>query len=185
MVFFQVISDSVKADSLANSNTPSREGAQAAREGHGASVGATGGPWVAKASAAHKGREGGTGTAPSLRTKPWHHHPAPHELRTSNSQDPVPLSLGPPEAQWPRNHCSECLLPSFPNLPPSLRTSLLPWTEVAVYFSSYSYSFLRLRWQDKVLGGEPNSRFQGHARAMSARSHKSKYQRNGKGAEKH
>jgi hypothetical protein len=30
---------------------------------------------------------------------------------------------------------------------------------VALYFNSYS--FLRLRWQDKVLGGKPNSRLQG------------------------
>lgn len=50
---------------------------------------------------------------------------------------------------------------SIPSLVPRvlLFTDLLPWTEVAVDFSSYS--FLRLRWQDKVLGGKPNSRLQG------------------------
>lgn len=38
-------------------------------------------------------------------------------------------------------------------------TDLLPWTEVVVDFSPYS--FLRLRWRDKVLGGKPDSRLQG------------------------
>lgn len=48
---------------------------------------------------------------------------------------------------------------SVPFLPQCPLLTDLPWTEVVVDFSSYS--FLRLRWRDKVLGGKPNSRLQG------------------------
>lgn len=51
---------------------------------------------------------------------------------------------------------SEHLFLSFPSV---LFLTDLPWTEVVGGFPSYS--FLRLRWRDKVLGGKPNSRLQG------------------------
>lgn len=59
-------------------------------------VGATGGPLVAEALAARKGQERETGVAPSSGHSPGTTAPSRHELRTSNSQDPLLLSRGAP-----------------------------------------------------------------------------------------
>lgn len=72
----------------------------------------------------------------------------------------LPPSLSLESLSRPSGLCT--IAASVPSLVPassSLQTFFLPWSEVAVYFSSCS--FLRLRWHDKVLGGEPNPRFQG------------------------
>lgn len=117
-------------------------------------------PSVAEAFAFHEGLERGTEVASSCRHSPGTPDTPGPSRGQLTPQDPLLRSLGPPEARRPQNHRSEGLLLPLSPTSSSLRTFLLPQTEVAVYFSSYS--FLRLRWQDKVLGGEPNSRFQGH-----------------------
>lgn len=92
---------------------------------------------------------------------PW--QPATAPLRRDRGPGSAALCSYPPGslgAQWPRTvrEREHLFLPLSPTRV-LLFTDLLPWTEVAVDFSSYS--FLRLRWQDKVLGGKPNSRLQG------------------------
>lgn len=73
----------------------------------------------------------------------------------------LPLTLGFLEHSGLRTtRASKCTsICPFPSPSVLFLTDLLPWTEVVVDFSSYS--FLRLRWRDKVLGGKPNSRLQG------------------------
>lgn len=86
-------------------------------------------------------------------------HEVTGHLAQRHIQTPSIAALpGVPGAQWPQNYRGETASISF--LAPSvLLLTDLPWTEVAVDFSSYS--FLRLRCRDKVLGGKPNSRLQG------------------------
>lgn len=82
----------------------------------------------------------------------------PYELQKPTSPIRLLRSTGSPRGTV-ASALTGCLLPPLCPTSSSSQTLSLLWTEVAVYFSSYS--FLRLRWQDKVLGGEPNSRFQG------------------------